>query len=321
MQIARILSAADSPLAMLVKAASRETTLGARPEGETTVVDKANDKITAAREQLLKIIGGPDPTRIAPVAPGTRLESIVDDRFAGLRALVTSPGAGQPAPITQTLALINDVYTYLATTDEALQQKTAPPPSDAPAKLRTQAARLPEPIRTALLDLGSQGAAQTQQARRVNLSADLKESISAFCTRAVGGRYPFNPGSANDVLPEDFGALFAPGGKFDDFFQKNLAQDVDVSAKPWAFKKSDSSAMQISPCRARAVRARRDHPQRLFSARAARRPRSRCSSSRSTWTRRFSPSRSTSTGKCSRTPTARRSRRRSSGPARAAPAA
>ncbi|WP_250475564.1 type VI secretion system membrane subunit TssM, partial [Caballeronia sp. GAFFF1] len=246
-QIARILSAPDSPLAMLVKAASRETTLGARPESETTVVDKANDKITAAREQLLKIIGGPDPTRIAPVAPGTRLESIVDDRFAGLRALVTSPGAGQPAPITQTLALINDVYTYLATTDEALQQKTAPPPSDAPAKLRTQAARLPEPIRTALLDLGSQGAAQTQQARRVNLSADLKESISAFCTRAVGGRYPFNPGSANDVLPEDFGALFAPGGKFDDFFQKNLAQDVDVSAKPWAFKKSDSSAMQISP--------------------------------------------------------------------------
>ena len=46
--IARILSAPDSPLAMLVKAASRETTLGAKPEGETTVVDKATDKITAA---------------------------------------------------------------------------------------------------------------------------------------------------------------------------------------------------------------------------------------------------------------------------------
>ncbi|MDR5753774.1 MULTISPECIES: type VI secretion system membrane subunit TssM [unclassified Caballeronia] len=246
-QIARILSAPDSPLAMLAKAASRETSLATRPENETTVVDKANDKISAAREQLLKIIGGPDPTQIAPVAPGTRLESIVDDRFAGLRALVTSPGAGQPAPITQTLALINDVYASLSATDEALQQKTAPPPSDAPAKLRAQAARLPEPIRTALLDLGSQGAAQTQQARRVNLSADLKESIASFCERALKGRYPFNPNSARDVLPEDFGALFAPGGKFDDFFQKNLAADVDVSAKPWAFRKSDSSATQISP--------------------------------------------------------------------------
>ncbi|MDR5748550.1 type VI secretion system membrane subunit TssM [Caballeronia sp. LZ029] len=246
-QIARILSAPDSPLAMLIKAASRETTLGAKPDSETTVVDKATDKISAARQQLLNIIGGPDPTRIAPVAPGTRLESIVDDRFTGLRALVTSPGGGQPPPVTQMLALINDVYTYLSATDEALQQKTAPPPSDAPAKLRTQAARMPEPIRTALLDLGSQGAAQTQQVRRANMTGDLKESISAYCVSAVGGRYPFNPGSTRDVLPEDFGALFAPGGKFDDFFQKNLAQDVDVSAKPWAFKKSDSSATQVSP--------------------------------------------------------------------------
>ena len=246
-QIARILSMPDSPLAMLAKAASRETTLGTRPDNETTVVDKASDKISAAREQLLKIIGGPDPTKIAPVVPGARLESIVDDRFTGLRALVTSPGGGQPAPIVQTLALINDVYANLSATDEALQQKTALPPSDAPAKLRTQAARLPEPVRTALLDLGSQGAAQTQQARRVNLSADLKESISAFCDRALNGRYPFAPNAARDVLPEDFGSLFAPGGKFDDFFQKNLAPDVDVSAKPWAFKKSDSSASQISP--------------------------------------------------------------------------
>ncbi|MDR5806860.1 type VI secretion system membrane subunit TssM [Caballeronia sp. LZ019] len=246
-QIARILSAPDSPLAMLVQAASRETTLAAKPQDETTVVDKANDRISAARKRLEKIIRGPDPTKIAPVAPGTRLESIVNDRFAALHALATSPGAGQPAPIMQTLALINDVYAYLSATNEALQQKTAPPPSDAPAKLRSQAARMPEPIRTALLDLGSQGAAETLQARRVNLSADLKESISSFCDRALGGRYPFVQASGRDVLPEDFGALFAPGGKFDDFFQKHLAQDVDVSAKPWAFKKSDSSAAQISP--------------------------------------------------------------------------
>src|SRR5260370_997441 len=106
---------------------------------------------------------------------------------------------------------------------------------------------MPEPVRTALVDLGSQGAAQTQDARRVNLSADLKESIAGYCTRALAGRYPFDPASANDVLPEDFGALFAPGGKFDEFFQKNLAADVDISAKPWAFKKVDSSQAQMSP--------------------------------------------------------------------------
>ena len=246
-QIARILSAPDSPLASLMRAASRETTLGAKPEGEASVVDKATDKVSAARDKLLKIIGETDPTRIAPVTQGNRLENIVDDRFAGLHALVNSPAAGQPAPIVQTLALINDVYVYLSATDAALQQKTTPPVSDVPAKLRAEAQRMPEPVRTALVDLGSQGAAQTQDARRVNLSADLKESIAGYCNRAVTGRYPFNPASANDVLPEDFGALFAPGGKFDDFFQKNLATDVDISAKPWAFKKVDSDQPQMSP--------------------------------------------------------------------------
>src|SRR5260370_40232141 len=79
-QIARILSAPDSPLASLLRAASRETTLGAKPEGEASVVDKASDKVTAARDKLLKIIGESDPTKIPSVEPGPRLESIVDDR-------------------------------------------------------------------------------------------------------------------------------------------------------------------------------------------------------------------------------------------------
>ena len=177
---------------------------------------------------------------------------------------MTSPGGGQPAPIAQTLALINDVYAYLSATDEALQQKTAPPPSDAPAKLRTQAARLPEPIRTALLDLGSQGAAQTQQARRANLSGDLKESISAFCDRAVNGRYPFNPTSTRDVLPEDFGALFAPGGKFDDFFQKNLARRRRCFRETVGLQEIGFVGDANEPGRTRAVRARRDHPRRVL---------------------------------------------------------
>jgi type VI secretion system protein ImpL len=246
-QLARILSAPDSPLASLLTAASHETTLGAKPAANSNVVDEAGDKLSAARQKLLKIIGEPDPTKIAPVSAGGPLEDIVDARFSGLRALVTSAAPGQAPPLAQTLALINDVYMLFAATDAALQQKTAPPVSDVPAKLRAQADRMPEPLRTALVDLGAEGAAQAQDAKRVNLSADLKESVFAFCTRAIAGRYPFNPASASDVLPADFAALFAPGGKFDDFFQKNLAADVDVSARPWAFKKIDGAQNQISP--------------------------------------------------------------------------
>ena len=49
---------------------------------------------------------------------------------------------------------------------------------------------------------------------------------------------------------DDFGRLFAPGGLFDDFFQKNLANFVDTSTRPWSFRQlgdarlgSDSAAL------------------------------------------------------------------------------
>ncbi|GAA4333571.1 type VI secretion system membrane subunit TssM [Pigmentiphaga soli] len=246
MQIARILSAPDSPLAAFLTAASRETTLGERPAGEANVVSRTTDRIRDARQDLLRIMGGDDPTRMAPVVSG-RIENIVDNRFAGLRALVRPPAAGQPAPIAQTLSLINDVYMYLSATDAAIQSRTPLPPSDVPNQLRANAARMPEPVRSLLTQLGQVGSAETQQARRANLSADLHTAVSDYCKKAIGGRYPFVRSASSEVTPEDFGALFGPGGRLDDFFTRNLANDVDTSARPWAFKRQVDATATISP--------------------------------------------------------------------------
>ncbi len=49
--------------------------------------------------------------------------------------------------------------------------------------------------------------------------------------------------SAQDVTQEDFSRLFSPGGLIDEFFQKNLAQYVDTSTKPWSFKKVGDASM------------------------------------------------------------------------------
>jgi len=38
------------------------------------------------------------------------------------------------------------------------------------------------------------------------------------------------------VLPDDFGQLFGVGGMFDDFFQRRLANLVDIGATPWVYK-------------------------------------------------------------------------------------
>ena len=71
---------------------------------------------------------------------------------------------------------------------------------------------------------------------RERVDADLRAQIADFCAKAVNGRYPFVRTSTQDVTPEDFSRLFAPGGLLDAFFQKQLAPLVDTSQKPWRFR-------------------------------------------------------------------------------------
>jgi type VI secretion system protein ImpL len=102
-------------------------------------------------------------------------------------------------------------------------------------KLKSDAGRLPEPVRSMVENLSTSGAAQARVAERGNLSQDLRP-VAEFCQRAITGRYPFVESSSRDVLPEDFGQMFGPGGMMDDFFQKRLAQLVDTSRRPWRYK-------------------------------------------------------------------------------------
>ena len=95
--------------------------------------------------------------------------------------------------------------------------------------------RLPAPVRSLVENLSTSGAAQARVAERGNLSQDLRP-VTEFCQRAIAGRYPFVESSSRDVLPEDFGQMFGPGGMMDDFFQKRLAQLVDTSRRPWRYK-------------------------------------------------------------------------------------
>ncbi|VTU32063.1 type VI secretion protein IcmF [Variovorax sp. SRS16] len=230
-ETARILSGVDSPLANFLRAVVKQTTL---IPAETTkdVVSKATETVRNTRKGLEDLFGG-DPNKA--VAPGKRIESIVDDRFEPLRRLVTAVAPGQPAPIDDALKLFNEVYVYLTAVDTAVKARTSPPPGDVAGKLKSDAGRLPEPVRSMVENLSQAGATQASVAERGNLSQDLRP-VTDFCNRAIAGRYPFVPGSSRDVLPEDFGQMFGPGGLMDDFFQKRLAALVDTSTKPWRYK-------------------------------------------------------------------------------------
>ena len=232
-EIARILSGFDSPLSKFLKAVVRETTLTPSADpAKANVVSKAAETVRSTRQGLEQLFGAESQR---PVAAGKSIESIVDDHFESLRRLVTAPAQGQPAPLDDALKLFNEVYVYLTAVDTAVKARSSPPPGDVAGKLRSDAGRLPEPVRSMVENLSQAGAAQARVAERSNLSQDLRP-VAEFCAKAIAGRYPFNPSATRDVLPEDLGQMFAPGGLMDDFFQKRLAALVDTSTRPWRYK-------------------------------------------------------------------------------------
>ena len=230
-EIARILSDVDSPLANYLSAVVKETTL-IPPEGEKIKMDKATSAVRNTRKELENLFGASTP---AQAATGRPMEAIVDDHYALLRRFAQGAGPGQPVPMDDALKLFNEVYVFLVAVDTAVKARSAPPPGNVAGRLKSDAGRLPEPVRSMIETLSQSGTVQAQTAERNNLSQDLLP-VTDFCRRAIEGRYPLVNTSPRDVLPEDFGQFFGPGGLMDDFFQKRLAELVDTSARPWRYK-------------------------------------------------------------------------------------
>ncbi|KWI30310.1 type VI secretion system membrane subunit TssM [Burkholderia stagnalis] len=241
-QVARALSSADSPLTRLMVALARDTALGDAPGGARNLASRAQDKVDAARSSLAQIFAGqPGGEAGAAAAAPASPEQVVDGHFAALRAF--APGSGdQAASFDAVLKAIDALYTYLMATDDALRSGAQPPPSDAPARLRAQAGRLPTPFREVLDELSNvaNGSVATVEQRNVTLRAGT--NVGDFCRQAIDGRYPFARGASRDVAPADFAQLFAPGGLMDDFFQKNLQPIVDTTSHPWRFANRNADA-------------------------------------------------------------------------------
>jgi type VI secretion system protein ImpL len=127
--------------------------------------------------------------------------------------------------------------------DTAVKGGNAPPPSEVPNKVKGEAARLPEPLRSLMNTLSASSGAAVAREMRSNISSGVNSSIGEFCRQAITGRYPFSRNSTTDVTQDDFSRLFAPGGLFDEFFQKNLAALVDTNTRPWSFRQLGETSL------------------------------------------------------------------------------
>jgi type VI secretion system protein ImpL len=231
----RVLSAPDSPLPLFLRGVVKETTLlrENRSANEQTVIERARQTLKNTKDDIERVVG-PVTTRALP--PDRQLERIVDDRFEPLRRLTGLPGAQGSMPIDATLKMLDEYYGSLVATDAAIRSGGTPPPPDAAVRMRAEAARMPQPVRGMLDRMAATGAAQTSGLVRSSIGANLSATVGDFCRRAIAGRYPLSKTAANDVVPEDFARLFAPGGLMEEFFEKNLASIVDTSN--WTFKKN-----------------------------------------------------------------------------------
>ncbi|KAF0812110.1 hypothetical protein IGB42_03387 [Andreprevotia sp. IGB-42] len=241
--VTRVLSGPDSPLLYLLRGITHETSLVALAETQGTagkLVEMATASAVQAQRDKLQRLMAPRQTRNAETE--TRLEYIVDSRFTSIHRMVTPPAPNAQAPIESTIVLLGDLYNYLSAADAATQSKGALPASDLPVRLKSEAARMPEPLGSMLQGLSDTSVGHVQGVAKQNLSSAMESSVGDVCTQVVKDRYPFNRSSPSDVRRDDFARVFSPGGVIDAFFQKSLAQEVDTSTKPWSFRPGAASA-------------------------------------------------------------------------------
>ncbi len=248
-----ILASPQSPMRDLLAGITRQLMLTQPPPpppGVAGAVQGAAQAATAAATQaagtaanrlsgLLGAANGPPPE-----PPGKAIE----DRYAALIAFV---GKGPGAPIDNTLKLLNDLQQQLAKLAAAPAGGVAVlGAGDDPAQLlQAEGARAPQPVARWLQAMAISG----NQLRGGGALDQAKKAFGApggpgsLCAKAVTGRFPFAPGSANDIPLDDFAKLFAAGGLLDKFFSDNLQTFVDTSGATWKAQPVAGVAPPVTP--------------------------------------------------------------------------
>lgn len=236
-QRARVLSAPDSPLRNLLQVVAKETQLLRADAAKPQLTARWRQRMDDARHSLEAVFGRA-PANGAPSGPDAPPESIVDAHFLPLRQLVGEQGSGAQsgAPLDTVMQTVNALYEYLNSASAALASGSQPPTTDVFSKLQADAGRLPMPLRGFFNELANGAVNSVGASARKALAVQTSNGIGSVCRQMTFARYPFERGAARDMLPDEFTRLFAAGGLFDDYFQKNFAAETDTSGPRWRFR-------------------------------------------------------------------------------------
>jgi type VI secretion system protein ImpL len=211
----QLLAARDGPLAALVKAVVQQTSLH-QASASTALRDAA--------------------------AP---LEGLVEDRFASLHQF-TLQGADGRRPLDAALADFNELQVLRALASSRTGSGDAANSPERLERIRADARRYPDPVRSILLALATlpapappesvSSAAEPASIATASTPARARPTdaqLADACLQAVPGSFPFDRGSTREIAIGEFNRLFAPSGVFDSASIRLLGPQVGNAPDSW----------------------------------------------------------------------------------------
>jgi type VI secretion system protein ImpL len=240
-QVLYVLASPQSPIKDMLNGIVKQLTLTQAPPGVAGLAQAAAGAAQAAAGATASRLQGVLGAAGVPTDPPGKA---IEDRYDPLIKFV---GKGPGAPLDGVLGLLGQLQQQLSAAANPVPG--APPaPGNASAQLRAEASRDPEPVRHWLNIMVTGGAAQMNAGAKKAAAAAFNApgGPASLCAPAVTGRYPFVPGSANDIPLDDFAKLFAPGGLLDTFFNAQLRPFVNTASGNWTLQPSGDVAPPVS---------------------------------------------------------------------------
>ncbi|MGH9372970.1 MAG: ImcF-related family protein, partial [Vicinamibacterales bacterium] len=228
-----ILSRGASPLRGLLTAVVDNTALAAPPSPSAAPPAEKSLKDRVLGDLFSR---GKEATGLSEPTPGM----LVTAHFQPIHRMM----AGEPGntPLDRVLNRIGEIRQQLGALGpdvggaNPLDVLTSPVLRGMLQSLRQDAASLPPVIENLVSQIGRKAEVSVISGATSELERRYAEDVLRECTDVVEGRFPFSPGSTNDVPLADFGRLLGYDGVFDAFFNQHLAPLVDTSESPWKWR-------------------------------------------------------------------------------------
>jgi type VI secretion system protein ImpL len=252
-----LLGAEPSPLKELLVNVSNATRLAP----EEVIVEGADDKSLRSRIEDIFRSQTSDSDLVDP--------AVVDRAFASLHAL-NDGQEGRATPLDGLISDINNLYVYIdqlsrSSPDQLLSDMQTRAGS-ALTKVRQTGQRTPAPISQWVLGIVSESDNLIAGDATSHIRAAWSSNVAPFCRQALNGRYPLVVDAQQEVLIQDFGRFFSPGGILDSYFNEYLFPIVDTTARAWRLKSGFENSIRIDNASLRNIQQAKMIQQAFFAS-------------------------------------------------------